>query len=144
MHYKFFFGRYMFLFDKELPKKLVSDKAWIKVIEYGCLFLHLQFPNFTYLQVEYFKGELYTLLQYPIDMIILMELVRHLMVVQAHQSTLHRLEVGIPPQNPLRIGGCSLDIVPKEKNMEFELQRITLKKFMASSCFDWRGLNEKT
>lgn len=51
--------------------------------------------------------------------------------------------MGISSRNPLKIGGYSIDTVPKAKNMEFELQRITLKKFAARSGFDWRGLHDK-
>ena len=42
------------------------------------------------------------------------------------QSSLHWPKVGISSQNPLKIGGYSIDIVPKAENMEFELQRIML------------------
>ena len=46
-------------------------------------------------------------------------------------------------RNPLKIEGYSIYTVPKEKNTEFELQRITLKRFAARSCFDWRELHDK-
>ena len=49
----------------------------------------------------------------------------------------------ISSRNPLKIGGYSIDTMPKAKNMEFELQRIILKKFAARNCFDWRGLHDK-
>ena len=88
-----FFGHYRCLFDKQLCIKRVSDAAWEKVNQYGCIFL--QFTTFTYLRVGYFKGEPYTLPRYATDRIILMELARQLMDVQNDQHASHRPGFGI-------------------------------------------------
>lgn len=52
-----FFRHFKCQFDKLVIRR-VSDEAWNRVNQFGCIFL--QFPTFTYLTVGYFKGAPYT------------------------------------------------------------------------------------
>lgn len=136
-----FFGHYLCQFDKNLKNKRVSDEAWEKVKEYGCLFL--QFPTFTYMRVGCYGRQPYMLPWYPTYKIILMELGRQIMVVHTHQSVKHKVGMGISSNNPLKIGQYSLMTSIKARAMETELQEIRLKRFKPRVDFDYRGMKEK-
>ena len=99
--------------------------------------------HFHILRIGYFKGESYTLPRYATDRIILMELARQLIDMQSDQHTLHRPSFGMTLARPLTIGNYSIISVPKAKNMEAELQLITLKKFKTRYDFDYREMNSQ-
>ena len=72
-----------------------------------------------------------------------MELARQLMNVQSDHHASHRPEFGITSTKPLAIDKYSIIFVPKAKNMEAELQLITLKKFKVRFDFDYREMNSQ-
>ena len=56
---------------------------------------------------------------------------------------MHRPGFGITLAKPSAIGNYLIIFVPKAKNMEAELQLITLKKFKARFDFDYREMNSQ-
>ena len=56
---------------------------------------------------------------------------------------MHRHGFDITLAKPLAIGNHLIIFVPKAKNMEEELQLITLKKFKARFDFDYREMNSQ-
>lgn len=133
-HYRrvkdYLFGSFMCQFDKKLHNSRVSEVSWMKVNEYGCLFL--QFPTFTYLVVGCFEGVPYVLPRYPTDKIILMELVRKIITMHSRQLEAHKTGFKFP----LIIESYSLTTYIKAKSMKTKLQEITLKKFKGRKDFD--------
>ena len=65
------------------------------------------------------------------------------MDVQSDHHASHRPGFGITSARPLSIGNYSIVSVPKVKNMEAELQFITLKRFKARFDFDYREMNSQ-
>lgn len=101
-----FFGYFICQFVKTLKNRRISNEAWERVNEYGCLFL--QFLTFTYMRVGCYNGQPYILPRYSTDKIILMELGRQIMTIHAHQSVKHKVGTGISTTNPLKISRYSL------------------------------------
>ena len=65
------------------------------------------------------------------------------MDLQSDQHAMHRTSFDITSAKPLSIGNYSINFVPKAKNMEVELQLITLKWFKARFDFDYREMNSQ-
>ena len=72
-----------------------------------------------------------------------MELAKQLIEVQSDQHTLYRPGFGISSAKPLVIGHYMIYFVHKGKDMEEELQLVTLKKFKVRFDFDYREMNSK-
>ena len=70
-----------------------------------------------------------------------MELARQLMEVQSYQNTQHESGFGITSAKTLVIGHYMINSKYKAKNMEEELQLITLKRVKARYDFDYRGMH---
>lgn len=126
------------MFDKGLKKKKLLEAAYnYKVSFFGCVFL--QFSNFTYICIGCFTGEPFMLPRYPSDKIILMELCRQLIHVHERQSQAYKTSLKFLES----IGRYSVLTNPKAKNMEDEMQWVTMRRFKAHDNFDFRGMKNK-
>lgn len=132
-----FFGYYMCVLNKNLYNRRVYDHAWEVVNQYGCMFL--QFTTFTYLRVGCFNGEPFMLPRYPLDKILLMELACQMVAVHEAQYGSHKMGFKFT----LTIGLYYINSIFKERAMEEEVRRVTMKVFKARRDFEYRGMRNK-
>lgn len=132
-----FFDVWKCIFDKGLYKRRISEAAYSRVSQFGCVFL--QFPTFTYIWIGCFSGEPFILPRFPSDKIILIESCRQLISVHEKQSQAHKTGLKFPES----IGRHSMLTNPKAKNMEEEMQWNTMRRFKARTDFDFWGIKNK-
>lgn len=85
----------------------------------------------------FFTGEPFMLPRYPLDKIVVMELCRQL--VYAHERQCFSHKTGLKSYQS--IGRYLVMTTQKAKNMEEEMQWVTMRRFKARNKFDFCGMN---